>query len=187
MDSNNDRNNHLVNTQILYTNFLPHAAGVRNAFADLLTSVTNHLATGRCDVIHDLLAFLAEQMIKMNKTKQIEVKGFLAWLEREIGTSIDDLTNKSKIRNYLGDYQKGEDYLPLNNLLVVLRQNSRKLMVDPGGRAFQELLEKEYGATLKKLLPLKGQLKATDWLIDQIVYQLYGLTEDEITIVEGRV
>jgi hypothetical protein len=26
----------------------------------------------------------------------------------------------------------------------------------------------------------------TDYLIDQIVYQLYGLTEEEIAIVEGE-
>ena len=26
---------------------------------------------------------------------------------------------------------------------------------------------------------------STDWLIDQVVYRLYGLTEEEIRIVEG--
>jgi hypothetical protein len=32
----------------------------------------------------------------------------------------------------------------------------------------------------------KQKLAATDWLIDQLVYRLYGLTEEEIAIVEGR-
>jgi type II restriction/modification system DNA methylase subunit YeeA len=31
---------------------------------------------------------------------------------------------------------------------------------------------------------LKEKLRKTDWLIDQIVYKLYGLTEEEIKIVE---
>ena len=35
-----------------------------------------------------------------------------------------------------------------------------------------------------KLLPLKEKLQKTDWLIDQIVYKLYGLTGEEIKIVE---
>jgi hypothetical protein len=35
-------------------------------------------------------------------------------------------------------------------------------------------------------LPLKARLAATDRLIDQVVYQLYGLTEEEIAVVEGR-
>jgi type II restriction/modification system DNA methylase subunit YeeA len=33
---------------------------------------------------------------------------------------------------------------------------------------------------------LKEKLRKTDWLIDQIVYKLYGLTEEEIKIVEGK-
>ena len=41
---------------------------------------------------------------------------------------------------------------------------------------FQESLKKEYEASLAVLLPLKARLAATDRLIDQVVYQLYGLT-----------
>jgi hypothetical protein len=28
-------------------------------------------------------------------------------------------------------------------------------------------------------------IRSTDWLIDQIVYRLYGLTEEEVRVVEG--
>jgi len=137
------------------------------------------------DVVHDLLAHLAEQMIEMNKEKQAEVKGFLAWLEREIGASIDDLTRKTHLRNYLGDYQKGEPHLTLEEVLDILRRNRRRLKVDPSARAFQERLAREYQASLDKLLPLKARLAATDRLIDLIVYRLYGLSEDEVAVVEG--
>jgi hypothetical protein len=34
--------------------------------------------------------------------------------------------------------------------------------------------------------PIERQIKATDKKIDQLVYQLYGLTEEEIKIVEGE-
>jgi hypothetical protein len=33
---------------------------------------------------------------------------------------------------------------------------------------------------------LVQRIAATDWLIDQMVYRLYGLTEEEIAVVEGR-
>jgi len=33
---------------------------------------------------------------------------------------------------------------------------------------------------------LKEKLRKTDWLIDQIVYKLYGLTEEEVKIFEGK-
>jgi hypothetical protein len=37
-----------------------------------------------------------------------------------------------------------------------------------------------------RLAPLMRRIRRTDWLIDQVVYQLYGLTEEEIGVVEGR-
>ena len=39
---------------------------------------------------------------------------------------------------------------------------------------------------MKKLLPLRERIRQTDGLIDAVVYRLYGLTEEEIWIVEGR-
>jgi hypothetical protein len=36
-----------------------------------------------------------------------------------------------------------------------------------------------------KLLPLLERIRHTDELIDDVVYRLYGLTEEEIRIVEG--
>lgn len=35
------------------------------------------------------------------------------------------------------------------------------------------------------LAPLATRIEATDRLIDQIVYRLYGLTKEEIAVVEG--
>jgi hypothetical protein len=137
------------------------------------------------DVVHDLLAHLAGQMIAMNKEVQAEVRGFLEWLEREVGAPVDDLTGKARLRNYLGDYQKGEPHLALEELLAILRQNRRRLPVDPSARAFQERLAWEYEASLDRLLPLKARLAATDRLIDLIVYRLYELAEEEVTVVEG--
>ena len=70
--------------------------------------------------------------------------------------------------------------------LAVRRQTRRKLAVDPSKRAFQEHLQAEYAASLDKLLLLKARLAATDRLIDRVVYRLYGLSDGEIAVVEGR-
>ncbi len=128
----------------------------------------------KSDVVHDFLAFLAEQMIKMNKEKQKEVKGFLKWLAGEIKTDIERLKLKTKVKDY-HDHN-------LETILGVLRRNRIKI-----GRTLRENIENEFNSSLKKLRPLKTKIGATDNLIDQIVYLLYGLTEDEIKIVEGKV
>ena len=128
-------------------------------------------------VVHDLLAYLAEQMIAMNCEKQQEVTGFLKWLERKIGAAVDDLANKTRLRSYHEH--------DLDGLLEVLRQNHRKLEIDTDARAVQEAIDREFSKSLEKLTPLKAKIAATDRLIDQIVYRLYGLTPEEIAIVEG--
>ncbi|MCR4404639.1 MAG: hypothetical protein NUW06_05090 [Candidatus Acetothermia bacterium] len=46
-------------------------------------------------------------------------------------------------------------------------------------------LETFYEAALAELLLLKKKLELTDRLIDQVGYRLYGLTEEEIAILEG--
>jgi hypothetical protein len=132
----------------------------------------------KADVVQDLLAFLGEQMIEMNKQKQTETKGFITWLERAIGAEVDDLNNKTKVKLY-----HEHDF---ETILVVLKQNRRKLTVNPDTRTVQDAIEREFNASIAKLAPLKAKIAATDRLIDLIVYRLYGLTEEEIAIVEGH-
>jgi len=156
----------------------------------LIEQIQLHLERqpSEADVIHDLLAYLAEQMIELNQQKQTETTGFLTWLERLIGTEINNLTNKSKIQNYLGDYYKqnqGDNHLTFDELISILKKNQKKLQIDPTARKEQETLAKEYQSSLNTLLAIKKQLKQCDWLIDEIVYRLYGLTEEEKAIIQG--
>ena len=145
------------------------------------------------DVVHDILAFLAEQMIAVNKEKQREMKGFLRWLESQLeirpdekgNRDIEALTGKTQIKNYLGDYQKGEQPLSFEDFWKTLEKNKTRIQANLKSRAFFETIKIEYQKSLAKLLPLKEKLRKTDWLIDQIVYKLYGLTEEEIKLVES--
>lgn len=152
------------------------------------------------DVVHDLLAHLAERMIELNKQKQAEMKRFLGWMEKTLtpnpsptgrgaggeGSLLDNLTGKSKVKNYLGDYQKGEGELPFEELEEILFKNRNKLGVSLSDSRLMAKLREEYEKSLAVLRPIKSALKWTDDLIDQIVYRLYGLTEEEIAIVENR-
>jgi len=133
----------------------------------------------RSDVVHDLLAFLAERMLEMNKEKQKEIRGFLGWLEGYVGAKVEDLTPKTKLQSY---YE--HDY---ESFLAVLKKNKNKLAVDPSRREPGEALKAEFDGSMNKLLPLMERIRKTDDLIDMVVYRLYGLTEEEIKIVEGDV
>ena len=68
----------------------------------------------------------------------------------------------------------------------ILEKNKARIQANLNSRELYENIKSEYEKSLSKLLPLKEKLRKTDWLIDQIVYKLYGLTEEEIKIVEGH-
>jgi hypothetical protein len=91
---------------------------------------------------------------------------------------VEDLTPKTKLQSY---YE--HDY---DGFLAVLKKNRKKLAVDPSRREPAEALRAEIEGSLGKLGPLREQIRQTDGLIDQVVYKLYGLTEEEIGIVEGN-
>ncbi|HEC86986.1 MAG TPA: restriction endonuclease [Thermoplasmatales archaeon] len=46
-------------------------------------------------------------------------------------------------------------------------------------------MKEEFERSIGKLKPLIERIEKTDWLIDQVVYRLYGLSEEEIRVVEG--
>ncbi len=52
-------------------------------------------------------------------------------------------------------------------------------------RGFSFAVEAARGKFTEKMETLKRLIDAVDAEIDRIVYQLYGLTEDEIRTVEG--
>lgn len=148
------------------------------SFQETIRWVEEELRAGRNDTVHDFLAYLAEQMIELNRQKNKEIRGFLKWLEREIGTDIDGLTNKTTIKGY-HDHDS-------NHLLDILKKNKNKLSINPSTRKFQEPLEKHFNESVSLLGPLREKIRATDNLIDRIVFELYGLTPEEIELVEGR-
>ena len=136
----------------------------------------------REDFVHDLLAELAQRMMDLNETKHTEMEGFLTWLERHLGCPIDALSGKSLIRAY-DDPEKIADFDDLSRR-PCSALNRRKITGDPRSRDFQEPIQAEYEPSMQRLDEANEALAQTDELIDNIVYPLYGLTEDEIAIVE---
>jgi len=136
----------------------------------------------QADVVHDILARLAERMIEMHKQKQAEVKGFLGWLADYTGRAVDNWALKTNLRRY---YE--HDWAEMQR---ILKRNQRKLpKVDLDVDAYRNEPAQKIGeaweTSMETLRPLLKDIAATDRLIDRIVYQLYGLTDEEIALVGG--
>ncbi len=136
-------------------------------------------------------------MIDLNKRKQSRVKTF--WLDLEGVTdaaTFRALRDKGKQEASLA--QKDEAFRPF------LRADSHATRSLDESLAWSEDAYKAFVKALankvKSLSDLVGvyhehsaayrglvlRLSFTDRLIDQIVYKLYGLNDDEIALVEGR-
>jgi len=128
----------------------------------------------------NVLAHLAQQMLDMHEQKQEETTGFLSWLERFMGTSLNSLSGFTIIQEYYNIPGGKEE------LIDRLKKNNSKIPnADMTSRAAQEKVLDEYEKSMSVLTPLLDRIEKTDLLIDQIVYQLYGLTEEEVKVVEG--
>ena len=117
----------------------------------------------------------------MNKEKNAEIKAFLGFLEGETSAAVDDMANKTAVREYYNhEFQK---------LIDILVKNRKKLRegYDPKSPTNYRHLQEWYEDSTNKLQPLMGRIEATDRIIDQIVYRLCRLTDEEIKIVEENI
>jgi hypothetical protein len=131
---------------------------------------------GREDFVHDLLALLAQRMMDLNQEKHAEIGRFVDALQEQFGFDVEDLVRKTHLKGY---HEAG-----FERLEAALRSNRTRLRQPVEGQLATRLRE-DYEASMALLRPLEEKLTQTDRLIDQIVYRLYGLTAEEVAIVEG--
>ncbi len=139
------------------------------------TPETGHLSDGRNDTVHDFLAHLAEQMTALYE-KRVEIeRTWREWVEA-ILPSTHRLT-----KTFL---EQGWVELGLESGWEGVKTEFQARNAIPSGKTLQSL-RRETEETLGELRPLYEHIQRTAELIDQIVYRLYGLTEDEIAVVEA--
>ncbi len=169
---------------------------INDSSIDANEVVSRQIPADRSDIVHDLLVYLAEQMIAMHKEKQALTTDF--WTDLEGVTdpaAFDKLRNKGKQEDGLA---KDPALAPfVNPDSKSARTLDESLAWDEAAfKAFvRELagrvdglsrLVKVWHDYAPRYRELTERITRTDWLIDQIVYKLYGLTDEEIAIVEGK-
>jgi len=108
------------------------------------------------------------EIIELNKGLINEIHSFKDWLNRTF--FVDKFS------------QKLDKYYELSFYEFLTELNKKK--VDTKQRKTQELLKKEFEESISKINPLLQEIEKTDKEINQMVYELYGLNDDEIGIIE---
>jgi hypothetical protein len=142
----------------------------------VLAFATEQLAAKpeRADVVHDLLAFLAERMTALSRDKNAVAKEFVTGLKDFHGVDIHSLKPKTRL----------DEFWKLDAGEVFAHFSANKLRLkDFDGKEIRSSFQKAKDL----VLPLEAQIAFTDTLINQIVYRLYGLTPEEIQLVEDSI
>ncbi len=147
------------------------------------------------DVIHDLLAHLAERMIALNREKQQRIDAFYLDLEGVTDADTYASLQKGKQGRTLWKAKACRPYVEEGSYTTHSLEESLGWTEDAYKAFVKKLAGKVSGFSdlvgvyrdhALAYAALVQRIAATDRIIDQIVYQLYGLTEEEIAIVEGE-
>ena len=159
------------------------------------------------DVVHDLLVYLAEQMIDLHRQRAQSLENFMLTLESVLSDA--DLQRLGRLwtppatpRSTLFDENEPDPkaseaqeklgtlaarQLDLRDDTGTLNEEQWKWLVK---RRLNKLdlveLTKVFRSRQPAIAALDKRIATTDRLIDQVVYRLYGLTEEEVATVEAR-
>ncbi len=180
----------------------------QNRQGDLLTFIEAQLAhePERGDVVRDVLAYLAEQMGNLQAQRHSAIGDFSTGLSGELTAAelekLHRLWTPSALPKEDGDRSARKKREEILDVLGPLATQQLDFYDDIGQleeRQWLWLLKHKFGArsnmaeiahVYRKYHPLivalDERLAQTDRLINSIVYKLYGLTPEEVAIVEGR-
>ena len=107
------------------------------------------------------------KLLESNKNLVNEVNGFNKWLIRTVAPNTDGISNYFEL-----DYDE---------FLLELKKND----VNIQSRETQELVESEFDKSTNIIKPLQNSIQELESEINQLVYELYGLTAEDIAIIEN--
>lgn len=187
--------------EVLMTRCIAHYNVERDEELELLTLVEACLThqPEQSDVAHDLLVYLAEQMIDFYKQRQEAVENVLFGLESILPQAV--LQKIYRLWTPLNPERASEKEIAEAQAVLGSLASRTIELQDEIGQLKEEqwkwlVLRRLHQPNLAKLVrvyreyqpavaAVDERLKRTNEVIDQIVYRLYGLTREEIAIVEG--
>ena len=139
----------------------------------------------------DHLAMMAKTVLALNKNKSQEAERFIQWLSSELLLShasgngaLAALSGKTTILNYIGDYQRNKLPATFGEIWGAIVKNSAQVP-NQLDQSLKSKVELEYENSLSVLRPIIEKLVKVDQEIDEAVFAIYKLNEDERAVVRA--
>lgn len=182
-----ERAKHVSNLWLMYTS---------NQHEALLTRINAMLdpADDHSDVVHDLVAQLAQAMLNLHKQRNEQRENLMLDLEGilsndELG-KIQRLWTPPKASNAEAERELGalaQRKLDLRDDFAQLTEAQWKWLIKQRLKTVPSMsgMVQIYRQHQPMLAQLDHTITRTDTLIDQIVYRLYNLSDDDIRVIEN--
>lgn len=182
-----ERAKHVSNLWLMYTS---------NQHDQVLTGIRTMLdpADDHSDVVHDLLAQLAQAMLNLHKQRNEQRENLMLDLEGilsndELG-KIQRLWTPPKASNAEAERELGalaQRKLELRDDFAQLTEAQWKWLIKHRLKTVPSMsgMVQIYRQHQPMLAQLDHTITRTDTLIDQIVYRLYKLSDDDIRVIEN--
>jgi len=123
---------------------------------------------------------VVKELLSLNKTIRQERSGFWRWLDTTFGIDFQSFKVKRKAL-------EAYELLEFKKFVAALRNNVDSAALDLDRRETQQTLYEEWQASVNKLEDATGKIQKLERELNQKVYQLYQLTDEEIAYVEDNV
>ncbi len=169
----------ILNSSILWFYIKNTGTELRGGYFRFKTNYLNPFPLPKLDNINDQQPFIekADQMLDLNKQLQAKKTKFLNRVK-------DNLFAKGACPLGLKLSKKLEAFYDYNFKTFVSELKKKKIKLS---LVQQDEWEEYFNAYKTEINNLQNQISQTDKEIDQMVYQLYELTDEEIKIVEESV
>ncbi|MFQ5909415.1 MAG: Eco57I restriction-modification methylase domain-containing protein [Thermoplasmata archaeon] len=131
------------------------------------------------DIFHDILAFLAQRMTEFHNERRRVVRSFQDWIVSPAGLDAD--IAEQKIARRIQELHTRPDLGSENGFHEIQRALAQYRVRLTAKRL--ESLRHEYSRWAQELVKILDGIRATDDLIDFLVFRLYDLSLEEIGLI----
>jgi hypothetical protein len=172
-----------------------YAAGEEHPFARLCACLGQESKRGvERPVVAGAVCALAEELVGERRNERTEKTDFLQGLCQRLkpGASnltvavLDTLKSKTTLLEYAGDYERNEESIGFDDFAFALQRNAAMFENSVTRQSSLSQIKAEFEKSVKRIEASRTRARTCDKLIDLLICWLFGLTINEVVLVEQK-
>ncbi|MCH8146922.1 MAG: Eco57I restriction-modification methylase domain-containing protein, partial [Planctomycetes bacterium] len=142
----------------------------------------------------DDLRSLSKALVELHQKRRCEQVRFIETFGNSVKSDIDltgfdfvdTLSGKTKVLGFAGDIDQGGSPVEFPDLIDVLRRNRRRINENSLNPSTIETIQRCYEEALQVLDPIHADIVAKDQKVEQCIDRLFGISDEERSMITDR-